>query len=221
MAAAPTDSRRSLRSVIGVGWAAAMAALVLAVDVEGTGWITSHDPGWSRWVVEHRSPFVDLAEVVTVVGSFGVLVLLAVVTTIGLGLVGRRRRVTLAPLVSLLCTGLVVYLSKRLFDRDRPDLALHLDHVSDPSFPSGHAADSMAFFLALGMVLALGLERPGHRRLAVGAGALASLLVGLTRPILGVHWPTDVIAGWALGATVSLLVVTWLATNPDGVSPRS
>jgi len=65
------------------------------------------------------------------------------------------------------------------------------------SFPSGHSAGSMIFFLTLALLL---FHRGRWRHLAVAAAVAASLLVGISRVMLGVHWPSDVVGGWAFGA---------------------
>jgi undecaprenyl-diphosphatase len=87
--------------------------------------------------------------------------------------------------------------------RARPDAAGRLVHVSSLSFPSAHAAYSMITWLAFALLLA-----PPHRRTAaVAAALLVAVTVGLTRLVLHVHWPSDVIGGWAFGAGWTLLLV--------------
>src|SRR5207248_1070927 len=75
--------------------------------------------------------------------------------------------------------------------------------------PSGHASDSASFFLVLAVVVgALVLRRPLARAAGVAAAFVVETAVGLSRLELGVHWPTDVIVGWALGTTIALVVST-------------
>ncbi len=81
---------------------------------------------------------------------------------------------------------------------------MRLVEVHYQSFPSGHAANSMIAYLAIAW---LAFDDPVHRRWAVAAALLLSFLIGLSRPMLGVHWPSDVIAGWAFGLFWTLLVV--------------
>lgn len=79
--------------------------------------------------------------------------------------------------------------------RARPRLEPHLVIVKTSSFPSGHATSSMIFYLTL----ALALAPPGRRRIAAVCAVLLSLLVGISRVMLGVHWPSDVVGGWSFG----------------------
>lgn len=81
--------------------------------------------------------------------------------------------------------------------RARPDLEPHLMVEHSNSFPSGHAAGSMIFFLTLALLLA---HRGQSRRWMAAAAIGLSILVGTSRVMLGVHWPSDVIGGWAFGA---------------------
>jgi undecaprenyl-diphosphatase len=91
---------------------------------------------------------------------------------------------------------------KLLIDRTRPAFDLHPVVTHSSSFPSGHSGNSMAVFLAIALIA---VPRP-QRVPAVITAVLASILVGSTRPYLGVHWPSDVIGGWALGAAIALVV---------------
>ena len=96
---------------------------------------------------------------------------------------------------------LLVVLQKLWFARLRPEEHLRLVEVSYLSFPSGHAANSTMVFGALALLLA----SPGHRRVALTAALTLALLIGLSRPMLGVHWPSDVVGGWAFGGLWLLL----------------
>ena len=96
--------------------------------------------------------------------------------------------------------------------RVRPDLEPHLVVVKTSSFPSGHATSSMIFFLTLALVL--GAETR-WQRWAVAGAILLSLAIGTSRVMLGVHWPSDVIGGWAFGLLWVLLTLRlagrWIA----------
>jgi membrane-associated phospholipid phosphatase len=88
--------------------------------------------------------------------------------------------------------------------RVRPDLEPHLVVVKTSSFPSGHATSSMIFFLTLALVLGAGTR---WRRPAVAGAMLLSLAIGTSRVMLGVHWPSDVVGGWAFGLLWVLLTL--------------
>ena len=115
-------------------------------------------------------------------------------------------------------------LLKMGFDRARPDLVPHGSFVSTASFPSGHAMMSAVTYLTLGALLA-SVHSPTRVKAYLLALALVlTLLVGLSRIYLGVHWPTDVAAGWAVGAAwalLSSLAMRWLQKRGDVERPRA
>lgn len=98
---------------------------------------------------------------------------------------------------------------KRVFERERPDLVYRAVEAVNASFPSGHAMLSAVVFLTLGVLAARFAERRRVKVLAVAAAVLVSLLVGLSRVYLGVHWASDVLAGWCMGAAWAM--TCWLA----------
>lgn len=105
---------------------------------------------------------------------------------------------------------LLITMTGRLFSegqkywiaRARPDLEPHLVVVKTSSFPSGHAASSMIFYVALTLILSAGSR---SSRIAPAVAVLLSLLIGTSRVMLGVHWPSDVVGGWAFGLLWVLL----------------
>lgn len=127
-----------------------------------------------------------------------------------------ERREALAWLVVGFTT-LVLHLSlKPLFARPRPDLWPRLVAETGFSFPSGHALASAALYpLLAGITLAL--RRVGFVLVSVGL----PLFVGFGRLYLGVHWPTDVLAGWTLGAAQAALAIRWIRQrgHESGASP--
>ena len=148
------------------------------------------------------------AREVTALGSIPVLALLGLLALGYLLLDGRWRAVLLLA-VSLPGGLLLNSALKHGFDRPRPELVARLAEVQTASFPSGHAMLSAIGFLTLGALLAAGARRRRHRAYILTAAVLLTLLVGGSRVWLGVHWPTDVLAGWCLGAAWAM--GCWLA----------
>ena len=163
-------------------------------------------------VVDHRtSGLVSVARVLSHLGDPAVIVVVALVVT---ALLWRRFHAvfpTVVPIGALLVASGIETIAKKIIDRPRPPVIYHLVTESDASFPSGHATGSAAFFVALALVLSPALR---HRvaRVAVVAGAfLLALLIGAARVVLGVHWVSDVTAGWLLG--VACAVAAGLAAD--------
>jgi undecaprenyl-diphosphatase len=140
---------------------------------------------------------------VTALGSFVVLLVISG-AVVGFLLLQRRRRMALLVTVAvaggmLLNTGL-----KLVFARERPSVVPHLREVTTPSFPSGHAAASAVVYLTLGALLA-GYVKGRYTKAYVLAVAMSlTALVGTSRVYLGVHYPTDVLAGWSVGLVWAL-----------------
>jgi len=98
----------------------------------------------------------------------------------------------------------LVDLQKWWIGRPRPDAHLHLVGTRTDSFPSGHASSSVLVWLTLALLIP---EESRWRRPALAAAALVATLVGMSRPMLGVHYPSDVIAGWSFGLLWVLLLI--------------
>lgn len=161
------------------------------------------DPIGPRWFEES---VVEL----TALGGFGVL---ALVTLLVLGYLLMQKKWADGLLVLAATLGGTA-ISEGLkvgFARPRPDLIAHAVDVTSMSFPSGHAMLSAATYLTLGALLARTQTRRRERAYVLGAAIVLTLIIGLSRIYLGVHWPTDVLAGWCLGAAWALLC--WLAAT--------
>jgi len=108
--------------------------------------------------------------------------------------------------------------TKALYGRPRPDLVPHEAYVYSASFPSGHSTMSTAAFLTLAMLVASLESKRRSKALAYGLAAFVVVGVGFSRVYLGVHWPSDVLAGWCLGAAWAL--AGWLALRAMGGQTR-
>jgi undecaprenyl-diphosphatase len=163
------------------------------------------DPVGPKWIEE-------MGRDLTALGGVGVLSLLALASA-GFLLLGDKRRSAVF-LLGAVAGGLVLsFALKSGFDRPRPDLVPHGAYVYTTSFPSGHAMMSAVTFLTLGSVLAQSQRRRRLKAYLILLALLITLAVGVSRVYLGVHWPTDVLAGWAVGAGWALLcwlIARWL-----------
>ena len=150
--------------------------------------------------------FEEAVRDVTSLGSFSVLGILVVVVFAYLLLVGKQR--TGWFMVFAVVGGTIIStVLKALFDRPRPDLT-GVAEVFTASFPSGHATVSAVVFLTIGAMLAEATPERRLKLLYIATAILLTVLVGVSRIYLGVHYPTDVLAGWSLGAAWALLCTT-------------
>jgi len=196
--ASPLPRPRNLWLPAAVAWGVfgGMAALVF-----GRGHVPFDEP-ILQGLHRYATPALDrLAVFFTIVGNTGPMIAAGVLTTAALAYLGRRRDAWLFALGvggSMLLTQVI----KRMATRPRPDLWLSLRPEHTFSFPSGHAMDTAALAAALFFVL------PHHRRLWALA-PLFALSVGWARMYLGVHFPSDVLAGWSSAVGWVLLVQLW------------
>lgn len=144
----------------------------------------------------------------TALGGVAVLTTVTALVVGFLFLTGKRRAAWMV-IVSVIGGIALSHLLKWGFGRSRPDLVPHATAVYSQSFPSGHAMLSAVVYLTLGALLARTESHVKVKIYLLGAACLLTLIVGISRVYLGVHWPTDVLAGWAVGASWAL--VCWLA----------
>lgn len=136
----------------------------------------------------------------------GVAALFLMTTAVSGYLLICRKLHALALLIAATAGGLLLStLLKDLFHRPRPELVPHLSYVSTSSFPSGHSMLSAVVYLTLGSLLARLVQRRALKVYVLGVAILLSFLVGVSRLYLGVHYPTDVLAGWSAGLFWALL----------------
>jgi undecaprenyl-diphosphatase len=141
---------------------------------------------------------------VTALGSATVLGL-TVAAVIGYLLLQGLPRMALFVFIASMGGSILNTFLKTLFARPRPAVVPHLREVMSLSFPSGHAMTSAAVYLTLGVLLMRVSSRRVTRWYCMGVAALATVLVGASRVYLGVHYPTDVLAGWMIGLSWALL----------------
>ncbi len=154
------------------------------------------------------SPAVqDAARDITALGGVSVLTLLTLGVSIFLALDGKKH-MALFVCGSIVSGLLASTLLKHFFDRPRPNIVPHAAYVSDSSFPSGHSMLSAITYLVLGALLARSQERKIVKAYFLLGAVFLTILVGVSRVYLGVHWPTDVLAGWTAGAVWALFC--WL-----------
>jgi len=179
--------------------------------IEGGGWLDR--AVYEALYAGHRPALLALARIFTALGEPTVLV------TAGFVLAGwiwwrRHPHLALAILLIVLIGRGCAEAQKYWIERARPDLEPHLVIVKTSSFPSGHATSSMIFYLTVALVLSAGTR---WRPLAAAGAITLSFLIGTSRVMLGVHWPSDVIGGWAFGMLWVLLTLKraehWLGTD--------
>lgn len=171
------------------------------------------DPLGPLWFEEMMRDF-------TALGGTGVLAAVTLAVAGFLAVTGQRQAAALVILA--VATGTMVsHGLKWGFDRPRPDLVPHGMTVYSQSFPSGHAMLSAVTYLTLGALLARVQPRRAAKAYPLAVAALIVGVVGASRVYLGVHWPTDVLAGWAFGslwAALCWFAMLWLQRRRGGAA---
>jgi undecaprenyl-diphosphatase len=171
-------------------------------------------------VLEWLHPYADHAEprgpawfdhAVRDLTSLGSVAVLAAIVLIVFGYLAlQRRRLEAASLAVSLGGGLMLSETlKQVFERDRPPFEWHATDALNASFPSGHALLSTVVYLSLGAMLARAVRTRTMKAYVMGVAVVLALAVGASRVYLGVHWASDVLGGWSLGAAWATLC--WLA----------
>ena len=160
-----------------------------------------HDPIGPEWA---EIALLDL----TALGSIAVL---ASVTVVVCGfLFIRRRGIAAMFIITTLAGGIALSQTlKRMFGRERPPVEYQAAEAVNASFPSGHAMLSAVVYLTIGAIVARALPQKRLKAYVMIIAVLLTLIVGLSRVYLGVHWATDVMAGWCVGAAWA--ATCWLA----------
>lgn len=154
--------------------------------------------------------FTEFVRDISGLGSIGVLGLLVLASIMFL-VISNRSKTALFVTLATLSGAILSTLLKLGFDRPRPDLIPHLTHTYSTSFPSGHAMVSAVVYLTLGTLLARVVSGLWSKIYVMAVAFILMGLIGLSRLYLGVHWPSDVLAGWAAGAVWALL--WWTIAN--------
>lgn len=200
-----SDRRISLAKGAGALALALFCVLLIAL-AQRTGWLEGVNVGLMTLAGEGRETgpggtvtmVMRLASAIG--GTLGRITLLALVLA-PLLWAGHRR--SAAWLAGMMAGGTLLNLGlKQIYAAPRPDLLPHLDIVNSYSFPSGHSAGNMMFFGALALL--------AGGRIAQALAAAMILMIGVSRVWLGVHWPSDVLAGWIEGLGWLALCAVWL-----------
>lgn len=197
------DDRPLLRTLLGALMAASLttAFFMLAGEVlEGD--TRRFDLRLLHAAAAWREAHPALAPVLRDLSGLGGASVLTLLTLLATGYVALASSKRTAALVAASVAGgsMLVAVFKQVFGRLRPDPAFADLVAPGLSFPSGHASSSAIVYLTLGALVAATRRRRPERLYILAAAALMTVLVGVSRVALGVHWPTDVLGGWAFGA---------------------
>lgn len=157
------------------------------------------------WVEEMMRDF-------TALGGTGILTLIVIAVTLYY-LIQRRYKEMLILVTAVGGAYLLSFFFKGLYDRPRPEFIPAGEYSYTASFPSGHALLATATYLTLGIIVTQLMTRNRLKAFVLLLAFFVMILVGFSRMYLGVHWPTDVLAGWIIGsvwAIICWLVVRWL-----------
>jgi undecaprenyl-diphosphatase len=172
--------------------------------------VTSLDDAIMRWVAAHRTTVLNkIAFDITALGS------VTLVTLFALGgfavlLVARDFRGALHLLLALLGSTWMIFALKGFFERPRP-LADRLTDAGGYSYPSGHSMAAVVLYVTLALVGSRHFKGPAYRHMLIALAVVVTLLVAASRVYLGVHYPTDVTSGTALGAGWAVLLASGFA----------
>ena len=173
-----------------------------------------HQATEERWMIALRNPqnlaeprggpvVAEIARDITALGGATALVIFTSLIS-GWLLLRRQWRTTLVA-VATIAGGYGASLAlKSAYGRARPTIVPPLDQVSSTSFPSGHAMCSAIFYLTMGALLAHAMPRQREKIYLIAAAGGLMFLIGFSRVLLGVHYPTDVLAGWSAGTVWAL-----------------
>jgi|GEM_PF-56639 len=163
----------------------------------------------------------EVARDVTSLGGYACLILFTLIVA-GFLWLNQKKHLTEMLLVSTVSGYLFSTFLKWIFQRPRPEIVPHLSEVISTSFPSGHSMNSAVVYLTLGALVAASVKRRKLKVYVLCVALVLTIAVGLSRVYLGVHYPTDVAAGWMAGlgwALLCLLVARFLQRKGQVESP--
>lgn len=193
------------------------AFLKLTLEVFQDSRVTTFDEAIMKWVVAHRTEALNHAAVdVTALGSRW-LVLLFAVGALFVLIVARDLRGALHLVLALWGSTWMIAVLKGFLERPRP-LGNRLVEAGGYSYPSGHAVSAAVLYVTLALVGSRHFKGPAYRRMLIALAVATTLLVAASRVYLGVHYPTDVASGTALGAGWAVLLASFFAYVDERMS---
>jgi undecaprenyl-diphosphatase len=165
--------------------------------------------------------FEEAVRDITALGSFAVLTLVTVVAVVFL-MVSKRYAEAATLFFAAVLGQVLSETIKAFIGRPRPDLVAHIVDTTSASFPSGHSMMSAAIYLTIGAMLARVQPQRRLKTYIHATALLLTVMVGMSRVYLGVHWPTDVLAGWCFGALWAILcwsMIAWFTRSRDDGGP--
>lgn len=201
-----------------------VSALAMCLSVWLFLWVAhemgeqEHQAMEERWMLALRNPqhpaepvgapwLAEMARDISALGGATVVIMLSLVVSGHLLLRRRWRRVLLLA-VTIAGGHALSHGLKAAYGRERPSVVPHLAYVNSASFPSGHSLSSSVVYLTIGALLAQAAPRRREKIYIIAIAFGLTFIIGLSRVFLGVHYPTDVLAGWSAGTAWAL--ACWL-----------
>jgi undecaprenyl-diphosphatase len=183
-------------------------AWLISLGIHSKTGVSHFDRSIWQFFVDHGSSRVhSLARFVTSFGVLGALLPVAVVFGVLVWVKSRSVFAAIAPWLSVVVCGQIISVLKKSTDIARPPVEFQVAQIRNPSFPSGHAANTTALIVSAVLVVWCVADPSRRTRMWVSiGGAVIVTAMGLTRLVLNVHWLSDVLAGWCIGAAVGLAV---------------
>jgi undecaprenyl-diphosphatase len=200
-----------------------LSVWLISLGIHSKTGISHFDQSVWQFFVNHGSTRVH--SIARFISSFGVIGFLGPVCVVLGSLLWVKTRsvaVSIAPWISVMVCGEIVSILKKATNIARPPLQSQVAQIHNPSFPSGHAADTTAFVVSLLLIVWCAFDVPRQARTwSLVIGVTIFVAMGLTRLVLNVHWLSDVLAGWCVGAVIGLAVTgLLLASRPQKLSTQ-